>query len=221
VTTAILIFTDGRKDYLEETIASLRQAWGDQPVDEVVIINDSSSAKYQYWLRQEYPGDRQIHHQGRRGFAGAIQSGWDAVIGHDWIFHLEDDFIFNEPLNLEGMKTVLRERPDIVQMALKRQPWNDLEREAGGFMERFPSAYTNEITDGYRWCWQQIFFTTNPSLYRGSLMERGWPQESESEGKFGLRLMKANPDVKFGFWGHKADPPRVHHIGAERVGKGY
>ena len=63
------------------------------------------------------------------------------------------------------------------------------------------------------------FFTTNPSVYRASLCERGWPQEPHSEGVFTHRLLADGFD--FAFWGGRFDPPAVTHIGAERTGRGY
>ncbi len=219
--TAIVVITDGRQNCMERTMASLTEAWGDHPVDEILIVNDAADPEYTYWLRQTYTECDQVHHERRLGFGGAIRSAWEHVGFFDYIAHIEDDFIFNEPIDVDGMIHVLEARPDVLQMALKRQPWNDEERAAGGFMEQYPEDYHNEETDGYRWCWQRRFYTTNPSIYRGSLTERGWPDCEHSEGVFSLDIVNLDSLAKFGFWGHMEDPPRVHHIGDERIGTGY
>lgn len=217
----VVVITDGRGECFERTVSSLVAAWGDQPVDEVIIVDDSGDPEYRRWLNHRYGQYELVSHITRRGFAGAIQSAWDTIGHHDWIFHLEDDFTFNEPINCEGMIDVLDRRPDVMQMALKRQPCGSVEEADGGFMEQHPEEYVNEETDGYSWCWQRRFYTTNPSFYRGSLTKRGWPQVEHSEGMFSMALIEEDPEAKFGFWGHTSDPPRVHHIGEQRIGVGY
>lgn len=221
MTIGVCIITDGRGECFEKTVGSLIENWGTQPVDEVVVVNDSADPSYGRWLQRQYPFYEQVHHIERKGFGGAIRSAWAEIGHHDFIFHLEDDFTFNEPIDVVGMTEVLDLNPSVVQMALKRQPWNEHEKAVGGFMEEHPEEYTDCETNGYRWCWQRRFFTTNPSFYRGSLTKRGWPDVEHSEGHFSLDIINSDPDAKFGFWGLTTDPPRVHHIGAERVGTGY
>lgn len=218
---AIVIVTDGRRDCLERTVASLQWAWGDNAVDRIVVVDDSCDREHWEWIDRHLAMYERVRHMRKMGFGGAIQSAWREVGGSDFIFHLEDDFIFNEPIDVVGMCGVLNVETDVAQMALKRQPWSPEEIEVGGFMEQHPEDYHDRVTMGHCWCWQRRFFTTNPSFYRGSLTLRGWPNGPESEGRFGLQLLADQPEAKFGFWGHKADPPRIHHIGEERVGSGY
>lgn len=217
---AIVIITDGRRECLGRTVASLQEAWGDNPVDKIVVVDDSCDPEHWQWVDQHLAMHQRVRHMRRMGFGGAIQSAWNEVGDFDFIFHLEDDFLFNEPIDVVGMCGVLNVETDVIQMALKRQPWNPQEIEAGGFMEQHPEDYHDRVTMGHRWCWQRRFFTTNPSFYRGSLCSRGWPQVEHSEGMFSLDLLQ-DPDVKFGFWGHAQDPPKVTHIGDVRVGMGY
>jgi hypothetical protein len=221
MTVAIAIITDGRGECFEKMAHSLVEAWGQQPLDKVVVINDSADPLYGRWLSRQYDHWDQVHHVSRQGFGGAIRSAWKEVGGYDFIFHVEDDFTFNEPIDVEGMTHVLTQHPDVVQMALKRQPCNPQEQAAGGFMEQHPEEYTDETTDSWQWCWQRRFFTTNPSFYRGGLTQRGWPEGENSEGRFSLDIINSAPEAKFGYWGWSSEPPRVHHIGTERVGEGY
>lgn len=221
MSTAIAIITDGRKHCIERTIPSLLANWRGKPADEILIVDDSADPAYWSWLDIHFADFQRVHHVRRKGFGGAIRSAWGDLGDHDWIFHLEDDFIFNGIIEVEEMRAVLEARPDVLQMALKRQPWNPEEKAAGGFMEQHPDEYHDETTDGHDWCWQRRFFTTNPSLYRGSLTKRGWPDVEHSEGHFSLDIINSDPDAKFGFWGRSTDRPRVHHIGDERIGTGY
>jgi len=157
----------------------------------------------------------------RLGFAGAVQAGWDRILETDaeLIVHLEGDFVFNERIDLEAMAALVRDS-HISQVALKRQPWNEAEKAAGGIVELDPDSFEEGQHDGHAYTAHRKFFTTNPSIYRRDIAERGWPQEDRSEGKFSIELFK-DPHVVSTFWGGKFDAPKVHHIGDERAGHGY
>lgn len=152
------------------------------------------------------------------GFAGAIREAWDRV-ECDYVFHLEADFTFTAPVPVSGMIGVLADNPDLVQLVLKRQPWNAEETAAGGIVEQHPDDYTERCEDYQTWTEHRRFFSTNPCVYAKHWTHEGWPQVPRSEGIFTHRLLE-DPDVRFGFWGGKFDAPLVHHIG-ERTGTGY
>lgn len=218
----LMVMTDGRANCLERTLESLDQVVA-FPRGELfrVVINDCPDPAYGEWLAGLgfdliVPPLRR-----KRGFGGAIQAGWDTMraAGVEWVFHLEDDFQFQRHVDVGAMRRVLQEQTHLVQMALKRQPWNEAEKEAGGIVELNPDAFT-EATDGFhQWVEHRLFFTTNPSLYHSDLMELGWPDGEFSEGKFTQRVLAGQGS--FGYWGRKWDPPWVLHIGDERVGTGY
>ena len=157
------------------------------------------------------------------GYTGAVQQAWAEALktGADYVFHCELDFTYNEPVDLPRMAAVLDRRPDLVQLSLKRQPVNNEEVAAGDFVALHPDDYHETFDGGDVWLQQKRFFTTNPSLYRMSLVERGWPRGRYSEGKFTGRYLRDYPEHWFGIWGKKWDPPRVTHIGDIRTGTGY
>ena len=199
MSVALLLISDGREDYLQRTLLSAVEHL--PAFDQVIHVED-------------------LGHE--LGFAGAIQHGWDQV-QTDWCFHLEADFTFTERVDLDRMRAVLSRRPYLAQLVLKRQPWNADETIAGGIIEQHPEDYT-ETTDhsafGDVWTEHRRFWSTNPSLYDTRFCNLGWPQEPRSEGVFTHRLLR-DPHLRFGFWGGKADPPRVTHIGDVRAGVGY
>lgn len=206
---------------MEQTVASARQhlKWD---FHQKIIIDDSLSAEYRDWLTSEYT-DFELHLNAtteKRGFGGAIRAGWASVSNCDYVFHLEDDFIFNEDINIDDMITILEENPSLAQVALKRQPWNDEEHAAGGFMEQNLDAYEQMESVRISWVKQSLFFTTNPSLYSTKLLEIGWPDVPRSEGIFSIEYLLPR-GYEFGFLGRKEDPPKVTHIGTNRVGVGY
>lgn len=221
---ALLVITDGRRDCISETIPSALAMLEGQ-VTRRVLYDDSGDPDHRDWLAHEFPTfDLIWHPDGRQGFGGAIRTAWThlATGPEPFVFHLEDDFTFNRPVPLTGMAAVLDDQPDLVQVALRRQAWNEHERLAGGVVEQHPDAYT-ERSDafGRSWLEHSLFFTTNPSLYRRTLCEGGWPSGDRSEGKFTHQILHANPLAKFGYWGARDSGEWVTHIGKERVGVGY
>lgn len=223
MTIALLVVTDGRLDYLEQCIASAEQnLYGS--ISERWMYDDTGDDEHRRWLCGRFPQFIHVDDGPRQGFGGAINAAWRQLVAcsvASYVFHVEQDFTFNRPVDLDAMTYVLDTHKHLIQLALRRQPWNPAEHAAGGVIEQYPDDYT-ECTDGeYQWLEHRRFFTTNPSLYRWQLMTRGWPDGEQSEGRFGFRLMTEDGFARFGFWGRREDPPAVHHIGQERVGHGY
>ena len=196
MTVALLLIHDGRLEYLAKTATSAAEHLPD--FDQYIVVDDTTHDL---------------------GFCGAIQNGWDQV-ETDHVFHLEGDFTFNAPVPVGEMIALLERHHELAQVALKRQPWNEQEKAAGGIVELHPDDFT-ERTDALAvWTEHRRFFTTNPSVYSARLCRLGWPQEPQSEGVFTHRLLK-DPLLRFAFWGGKFDPPLVEHVGAVRAGSRY
>lgn len=219
---ALLVITDGRRDCIQQTISSAYQML-EGPITHHLIYNDSGDPAYEFWLRHMYAKTFKIHNSSRRrGFGGAIQAAW-RILGRlpiQYVFHLEDDFTFRRPVLLDRMVQVLSDNPYLVQLALRRQPWNFLEAEAGGVVELHPDAYTEMSAGDSIWLEHRLFFTTNPSLYRVELCDKTWPAAGQSEGRFTHELL-ADPEIQFGYWGSRDSGEWVHHIGSTRAGERY
>jgi hypothetical protein len=196
------------------------------------MYDDTGDTQYREALAQTYPEFTHINAGPRQGFGGAIANAWSQVyrFSHaDHVFHLEGDFTFNRDVDLGAMRQTLVDHPDLAHMALRRQAWAPEEIAAGGVVEMHPDAYTDVFVDvlDRSWLEHRLFFTTNPSLIRMSLIRRGWPDVPQSERRFTEYLLReGTPEVpgeqvRFGYWGSRTDEPWVHHIGTERIGKGY
>ncbi len=221
----LLVMTDGRLPYLKATLAAAEaqnKLFG--PISRRLIHDDSGDEKFSAILHKNYSKDYEIYSTGRRsGFGGAIISAWEQLQNdnNEWVFHLEDDFVMQELIPLSEMATVMDQNPHLVQMALRRQPWNDQEKVAGGIVEQRPETYTERDNGIHRWLEHTNFFTTNPSLYRKSLtVDNPWPIGLNSEGMFGIDLF-SNGINKAGYWGPKDSKPKCWHIGEYRNGAGY
>lgn len=195
MSVTLLLIDDGRP-YRERCVASINEML--PSVERPVEVDDS---------------DHEL------GFAGAIQRGWDQI-RTDWVFHVEADFVFRAPVPLDRMIAVMKRKPYLAQIALKRQAWNAEEREAGGIVECHPEDFEQVTDRGDIWTEHRRFFTTNPCLYPAALCRQGWPQVEHSEGIF-THLLLADSKLRFAFWGPKFSAPAVEHIGEVRTGVGY
>lgn len=222
---ALVIFTDGRADCIVPSIAAA-EAQLDGPITRRVIHDDSADPDYRAWLRSRFPQYVIVGQDHRAGFGGAIRYTWSllasaaALTPERFVFHLEDDFVIHRPVDLVAMTEVLDHHPYLVQLALRRQPWNTAEREAGGVVESHPAQYLERCWGEAEWLEHHLFFTTNPSLYRMTLTQRGWPDGLLSEGVFTAQL-RADPTLRFGYWGARESGEWSEHIGVERVGTDY
>jgi hypothetical protein len=218
----VAVFTDGRVDCISKTLTSF-DALVTGPITRRLIFDDSGDPTYAQWLGERYPDWAIISAGRRRGFGGTIANAWPMMAGmpERYVCHLEDDFTFRRPVDLSRLAAVLDALPDLVQLSLMRQPWNDQERQAGSVVDALLArglSFRPCSLYGARWLEHRGYFTTNPSLYPTKLCRLGWPDGDQSEGRFTARLLE-DPALRFGIWG--SGDPWVEHIGAERVGTGY
>jgi hypothetical protein len=199
MSVALLLISDGRDDYRDQTILSAKEHL--PKLDHLIEVDDSEH---------------------RLGFAGAIQEGWERVTETDaeWVFHLEADFTFNAAVPVTDMIALLERHQHLAQVSLKRQAVNERERAAGGIVEADPDDFDEQSDEGFVWTEHRRYWTTNPSVYSTRWCRMRWPQEPESEGLF-THLLLRDPLLRFAIWGGKFEPPLVEHIGLARAGNGY
>lgn len=220
----LLVITDGRLDYLRETVASAHEQLPESAIGRRWMFDDTGDEHHRRQLAEEFPEFIHLGRQHRQGFGGAISAAWADLLANStagFVFHLEQDFTFTRPLDLTALMMTLADEAHLVQLALRRQPWNEAERAVGGIVEQHPGDYTERRGTWGTWLEHRRFFTTNPSLYRRSLMGEGWPTGEHSEGHFGIGLLERHPEWRFAFWGSRDSGEAVHHIGHERIGTGY
>jgi hypothetical protein len=162
------------------------------------------------------------------GFCGAIQEGWRRlreVSGDDfdYVFHLEEDWLFERPFNLAHLAALLDAEPRLAQVAFRRNAVAPAEKRAGGLVELWPQMYEEKRwSDGeviVDYLEHSLYFTTNPSLYRRSLIDSTWPDGPRCEEIFGEALLAHG--YRFALLGRHADRPWVRHTGTIRTGTGY
>ncbi len=209
VSIGLCIISDGRFDYLAECINSL-EARVAYPFVRKVIVDDSGELNIQLRVRQAFPDYEVLAHPRRQGVSAAIRTAWAAMLETDaeYVFHVEQDFTFNETIDLDDLADILKRRSWLANVTLKRQPYSPVEQAAGDFMRVNPDYYTDR--DGYVE-WSKLF-CCNPSLIRRDVLELA---PFSNEGDFARTCKHAG--FTFAFYGQKADPPRVTHIGEYRA----
>lgn len=217
-----LVFTDGRRDCLNRTLESWRTKMRATDDIDWLIVNDCLDPVFAEWLEDEFPWAGIAHTATKLGFCGTVQRGWGLVpVEADYVLHLEDDFVLNDDLDLDNLLDVLDNHPHLAQLVLKRQSWGPAEERVGGIVEQWPDCYEDKTDGLHHWAEHRLFWSTNPSIYQTRMLDHGWPDPPACEGAFTQKILDDSPDWRFAFWGRKTDPPRVHHIGDERVGNGY
>lgn len=222
------VIGNGRFELLQQAVASLEEKVK-YPFRIKIMIDDTGDAQYALKLQETFPDWHIISHTTNQGLSGSIRSLWSAfkLLDAEYLFHVEEDFIFNQDIDIDMMIKILEVDPYLAQLALKRQPVNADEAAVGGFMQQDPHSYqltywavdTGVMPDGedaviYQWLTHRNFFTLNPCLYPWWLIELGWEQ-GWGEKEFGERLF-ANQHLWCGYLGRVDDPPLVEHIGNYR-----
>lgn len=144
------------------------------------------------------------------GMAGAVRAGfeWALSTEADYVWWVEEDFVFERPVPLTDMADVLDNNPHLAQLCLKRQPWSSEEKAAGGIVERFPERYD----DWGQWTEHDEVFSLNPCLIPRRVLELGWSDDNER----GFTKKCRDAGYRFAFWGAKFAPPMVTHVGKVR-----
>lgn len=150
----------------------------------------------------------------RLGMAGAVRAAWSWALtgGADYLFHCEEDFRFHQAVPLDAMSKILEANPQLAQVVLKRQPWSDEEKRAGGQIEVAPDDYTDRAVGDLRWTEHRRLFSLNPSLIPRHVLELGWPDGNEA----GFTALCHAMGFSFAYFGHRSDPPRCEHVGHQR-----
>lgn len=221
----LAVLTHGRGSTLSEALRSFREHVEPAPA-KVLVYSDGGFVRG-HDLRTKIGGDAVVTHYrfagAPAGFCAATAALWQWAVedaAGDWVFWLEHDFIFRQPVDLAHLAKVLAaRRRDLAQMQLMRNAVSEAEHAAGGLFELRRSDYTARDS-GHRRTWleHRSYFTTNPSLMSRDFMQ-AHPFNGigpHCEGRYGLDLVAAG--YSYGVWGDGR--PWVEHVGI-RSGFGY
>jgi glycosyltransferase involved in cell wall biosynthesis len=150
MTLSLVVISDGRLEYLHQCVESFKHL-PMELFEDRIVVNDSASNGSADYYKKLFPEWRIISHAERRGLTGSVNSAWDAANG-EYLFHVEEDFVFNRPVEIDAMRWVLDKHFELAQICLLRQPspYSPAELAAGGIVEMEPSAYTPALGTSQR-----------------------------------------------------------------------
>ena len=224
----VLVFNDGRNDYLEQTLATFtaQVSFPEKPYK--ILIDDMPEGRDLHLLHSiaaRFGFDDLILNEANLGQFGTINKAWSCLPSHaNYVFHLENDFVFPDPVDVRELVTVLEE-PWICNITLLRQAWYADELDLGGLLKVKPERFHEEVVRGIPVCLHQDYFGYNPGMYRREFA-RVTPEAFRSadgtivwhERAYRNLLLAEDPARHFAILGRLTDPPRVLHIGHRRVG---
>jgi glycosyltransferase involved in cell wall biosynthesis len=203
----VIVGTYRKRDYIDELIQSVETKL--VGITELVFVDDSGDEDHQEWLSGY---GEVVANEQHCGYNMAMKAVCKRAGAEEFMF-LEEDFTFNQKVNLPELSEILEARPHLAQIALLRQPWFPVEHDNGGLLEALVArGYDVEMVDGI---WEQTAtFTGNPAVWRAGVALTGWPDGKWSEDAKRDELL-AQGD-RFGYM----PGVRVHHRGV-RSGFGY
>ena len=214
--TALYVLTDGRRDYLAQTIASAQdKLHGD--FSYLLIVNDADDDAFAAHLEVAYPRFTIVHHDERLGMSGAVRSAWETALrtGADYVFGLEEDWTFNRKIKVDRMIRLLHCEPHLAQVLLKRQPWNDEEIAAGNIIQAYPDEHTDHSCPSGNWVEHRRLFSFNPFIAPRHVLELALAESADTLER-GVTDTLLKHDYSFAYYGKRDDEPRCHHIGDVR-----
>jgi hypothetical protein len=220
----LFILGNGRKGYLERTVASWEANLIQEPKHKI-IFDDSGDARYLRWLNDKY-GDRfTIVPIGNRamGQNQAIRFIFDYIsnLDVDYVVEIEEDWMLNRPLDVNEIINVLEENPHIVQMRIPRvvwyAPYHVLDINAGSLLQHhmnIPGTTTKKMEKWYEWRGEFYFWSHNPSVFRKSICTTIYNNGNakDHELMFGKELL-ADQKSTAGFWATNPYDAYITHIG--------
>ena len=182
----VTVLTTGTRGYLADTVASIDEMVSGPIARKLLIVDGAVHPEFEGWdvVNISAGGYRQA-------MAGVYHHAMGS--GQPWVFHSEDDFTFNRPVDLRAMQVEMDAFPDLAQLSLLRQSWFEPEIEAGGILEMHGREQFEPRGLHLR---HAAYWTTNPHLIRRSLMARyPWPQKRWSESAYGQAVFSSEPTL--------------------------
>lgn len=173
-----------RHDLLKSTLDSFFSYTDIQP-QQILIYEDSEAPMPEFLRAWEYQRRQPLKWMSdgaRKGQAYAC-ARLIAEIGHDWVFWLEDDWLFQRGAGpfIQESKELLLRHPEIIKVSVRgNSGWHRLGQDSRGFMVAEP--YWRGVWGGWAW---------NPGLSRTEDVKALLPHLTKEIGETGLKHEEA------------------------------
>jgi hypothetical protein len=227
LTFAMFILGNGRKPYLERTVASWEANLQSKPKHRI-IFDDSGDKAYHEYLKFKYSDNFEIVPISDKavGHAKAMKFIFDYInkLDVDYVLQLEEDWMLFRPLDLTDVMQTMQDNERILQMRIPRTVWysdyHDIDLAAGsilryhlGLPRTANSKKINSENSWYEWRGDFYYWSHNPNVFKKSLCNYQYPESPDHELDFGRALLKATPNSVIGFWATNEYDAYITHIG--------
>jgi len=219
------ILGNGRKGYLERTVASW-EANLTKPPRYRYIFDDSGNKEYVLWLKKKYGNRFSIVpiSDGVAGQAAAINKIFKTLAGLDteYFLGIEEDWMLFRSLDVSTITKALSENPYILQMRIPRTVWHSeyhrLDLDSGSLLQYHIEDKRNQICTLNDNGWYEIrstfyFWSHNPSVFNKTILLNQYPQTKRHEYDFGINLLNKHKNGVTGFWATNPYDAYITHIG--------
>lgn len=209
-----------RSEYLRASLTSLtEQVTG--PIVQRVIYSDWGDEHRAELEKIAGTFGFYVAGEGHHGYTGSMRRMWNYLAKRGrgvFVFRVEDDFLYERPVDLNPMIDALDSTPHLAQVALLRAPAYQSEIDKGGVLGWPEESFERVGANGTSYLAHRNFWTNNPALFRRSLTATPWPTGPSSERLFG-DLLARDEAIRFGLWG--AGEAWITHVGAVRASTVY
>jgi len=212
----VAFLTCGRKEYLDETIASW-ETLSDISQRKKIILDDSADPEYRSIISSQYPDYEVISlAEENLGYMKAYNYAFKYLYKTDYEFILwvEEDQKLLVEIDISDMVRILKSNK-LIQLSTIRKPffYDEL---------NYKSVIDYLVDLGWPLVQHDGFITHSsmwgnpPSVFKRSILEAHYPDSGEEitvETRFGNKLLSLFPGQTFGFYGKMDDEPQSEHIG--------
>ncbi|EEA93398.1 hypothetical protein [Pseudovibrio sp. JE062] len=194
----------GRLDLLSRTLDSFLPDHQSE-FAKSIIIDDANTAEIQSWVAENYPDTEVLLNQPQLGQMKSIDKMY-AHVSTPFIFHGEDDWLFEAGSTIAACKAVMAAEPKVSVVCV---------RKLSDLQQRFQDNCIRKEVDGVKYAVMPVdihpewlSFSFNPGLVRKELWDTYGPYEQYgTEERISMIMKKDGWMVAF------LDPGACHHIG--------
>jgi hypothetical protein len=218
------ILGNGRRGYIERTIASWLANLSDKPKYSY-IFDDSGDPEHVKWLLSNYGQDFTVVPISSEvaGQAIAVQKIFDTLreLDVDYFLGIEEDWMLFRPLDVQSVIYELCNNPHIIQMRVPRTVWHSeyhrLDLDAGSLLLHHLNDDKGQVAikrdHWYETRGHFYFWAHNPSVFHRRVLDNKYPNTPSHEYDFGIQLLKLDSSATVGFWADNPYDGYITHIG--------
>jgi hypothetical protein len=216
-----VIFSTNRPEFLIPTLES-HQKYIDFGEHEVygIFIDDYPQGRDDNQiveLAKKYGFNEAVLHEKNLGLTPTWTELWQylATQDYDYIWHHEDDVVFQQPIKIQDLIDFLEENKEYCQVNIKRNPWYNFELNQPQitWQDKFFREYRYDVRDDYFWTMASLYpawLTKEPIVETEGCNLAEWPV---------MKYFRENHNMKMAILKNQDGSNMLEHIGFYSQGK--